>query len=327
MTPFNFFTNNAGRLRSGWRFLIFIVALIVVRFSLDAVISLVRAVLPQVARESIGALLAGGFGFIAQGLLLLVVAVALGWLLGRVLEDLPLRALGWARHRGWLRDLGLGSLVGAGSLLFAAALISVAGGYRFDLGTGGAPAIARTLLSSFVILMLGAASEEALFRGYPLQTLARSHPILLAALPISALFGVGHLSNPNVSYPWTFINTTLAGVWLALAYWRTRSLWFPLGVHWAWNWTMTAVLGIPVSGITEIAPTPLLKATEQGADWFTGGAYGVEGGAACTLALLLSSLFIWRMKSLAVSQEMRPFTSEQANHDLTGGNTSAPREG
>lgn len=314
MTPFSLFTNNAGRLRSGWRFLIFIVTLIVVRFLLDGIINLVRASLPEAARASIGTLLAGGFGFVARGLLLLVVATTLGWLFGRVLEDLPTRALGWARHRGWARDLGFGALVGAGSLLFAAGMIAFAGGYRFDFNADGAAAIVRTLLSSFIILMLGAAGEEALFRGYPLQTLARSHAIVLAALPISALFGAGHLGNPNVSYPWTFLNTTLAGVWLAIAYARTRNLWFPLGVHWAWNWTMTAVLGIPVSGITEIAPAPLLRTTEQGADWFTGGAYGVEGGAACTLALILSSLFIWRTKSLAVSEEMHPFMSEQESN-------------
>ena len=48
----------------------------------------------------------------------------------------------------------------------------------------------------------------------------------------------------------------LAGIWLAVAYLRTRSLWLPFGLHWAWNWTQASLLGLPVSGIARIAPAP-----------------------------------------------------------------------
>ena len=124
----------------------------------------------------------------------------------------------------------------------------------------------------------------------------------LARAMASLLQGRTHLpslaSNPRVR------EALLRGVWLAFAYWRTRSLWFPLGVHWSWNWTMASVLGTPVSGITELAPQPLLRATETGADWFTGGTYGIEGGAACTIILLISTLFVWRTKLLSTTEEM-----------------------
>ena len=36
-----------------------------------------------------------------------------------------------------------------------------------------------------------------------------------------------------------------------------------------------------------------------GPDWLTGGAYGLEGGAACTIALLISIVVIWRAKLFA----------------------------
>ena len=52
----------------------------------------------------------------------------------------------------------------------------------------------------------------------------------------------------------------------------------------------------PVSGIDRFAPAPLLKAFNLGPDLLTGGAYGIEGGAACTIALLISTLIIWRAK-------------------------------
>ena len=66
--------------------------------------------------------------------------------------------------------------------------------------------------------------------------------MLLTSVP----FAFAHLSNPNVVPGVTFANTALAGIWLAAAYLRTRSLWFPLGVHWAWNWALGAFFGLLV---------------------------------------------------------------------------------
>ena len=149
-----------------------------------------------------------------------------------------------------------------------------------------------------MIFVIAGAAEESLFRGYPLQTFTRAKLAWVGVLITSVPFAAVHLANPNVSRGFTFINTAVAGVWLAVAYLRTRSLWFPLGLHWAWNWTQASLLGLPVSGIQRIAPAPLLHAMNAGPDWLTGGAYGIEGGAACTVALLVSTLVIWRIKFL-----------------------------
>jgi hypothetical protein len=120
-----------------------------------------------------------------------------------------------------------------------------------------------------------------------------------------------HLDNPNVVPGFTLLNTTLAGIWLGVAYLRTRSMWFPLGVHWSWNWTMGAVLGLPVSGIDKLTPEPVMRATDAGPAWLTGGAYGIEGGAACTIALLLSTLFIWRTRLVKATPEMMELTNAE----------------
>jgi membrane protease YdiL (CAAX protease family) len=104
----------------------------------------------------------------------------------------------------------------------------------------------------------------------------------------------------------TFINTALAGIWLAVAYLRTRSLWLPFGLHWSWNWAQASLLGLPVSGISRLAPAPLLNAVNLGPDWLTGGAYGIEGGAACTIALLISTVIIWRAKLFVRADVPKP---------------------
>lgn len=303
------FFNRVGRLRSGWRLGIFAV-LLYVGFKLT--IALTETVFVLVLGSSARQVLSGNWGFIAQGLILLVPATLIGWACGKFLEDLPPRALGWGFTRGWLKDLLFGSLIGVASLLLATMIAALPGGLKFTLN---APVmfetVGRTLLTSLPIFILAAAGEEAIFRGYPLQTMARSHLAWVAVIITSIIFSYGHLGNPNAVAGFTFANTAIAGVWLAIAYLKTRNLWFPLGIHWAWNWTMGAVLGLPVSGIERLTPEPLWRAVDLGPAWLTGGSYGIEGGAACTIALLASTLFIWRTRLVSPTEEMLRLTDQE----------------
>lgn len=254
------------------------------------------------------------WGKMTQELIIFLTMTLGGWVCGRLLEGLPLRALGWAFHQGWLMDWLKGSLFGALSLLLATVFILLGGGYKFSFSASGMlSAVLATLLSSGFFFIFAAATEEVMFRGYALQTFARPHLAWLGLIITSLIFSLLHMANPNVVEVrgWAFLNTALAGVWLAVAYLRTRSLWFPLGLHWSWNWMMGAVLGIPVSGIESLTPAPLLRATLTGPQWLTGGSYGVEGGAACTLAILISTIFIWRTPLLSATRDMIALTDKE----------------
>jgi membrane protease YdiL (CAAX protease family) len=303
------FLNQAGRLHSGWRLAVFCVLFLVI-MELDIQL---LSVIWQLAPYAVGRVLGSNWGFVVQAVSLLIIpAMLAGFVCSKFLEDLPLRSLGWPINRSWLRDFLSGSLVGAASLLLAAAVAILSGGFHFALN---APvlldSVGRTLLVSCLIFIIAAAGEEALFRGYPLQTMARSGLAWVAILITSIIFSWGHLNNPNAVAGFTFANTAIAGVWLAIAYLKTRNLWFPLGIHWAWNWTMGAVLGLPVSGIERLTPHPLFHATDLGPAWLTGGSYGLEGGAACTFALLLSTLFIWRTRLVSATDEMMRLTNQE----------------
>jgi membrane protease YdiL (CAAX protease family) len=303
------FLNRVGRLRSGWRLGIFALLLY---FGFRLTFALAETVFVLVLGSSAGRVLSGNWGFIIQGFILLVPATLIGWACGKFLEDLPPRALGWGFTRGWFRDLLFGSVIGAASLLLATIIAAISGGLKFTLN---APVmfetVGRTLLTSLPIFILAAAGEEAIFRGYPLQTMARSHLAWVAIIITSVVFSWGHLDNPNAVPGFTFANTAIAGVWLAIAYLKTRNLWFPLGIHWAWNWTMGAVLGLPVSGIERLTPQPLWRAVDLGPAWLTGGSYGIEGGAACTIALIASTLFIWRTRLVSPTEEMLRLTNQE----------------
>jgi hypothetical protein len=183
-------------------------------------------------------------------------------------------------------------------------------GFSFSINDITWAAIIKSMIGSGVLLVIAAFAEEAMFRGYPLQTLARARLAWLGVVLTLALFGVAHLTNPNTVPGFTFINTAIAGLWFAVAYLRTRSLWLPLGLHWSWNWALGWFFGLPVSGLN-VASHPLLKASDTGPFWLTGGSYGIEGGLDGTIALALGTLVIWRISLISADPELRKLTSEE----------------
>lgn len=292
----NFFLDEEQHLRSGWRLAIFAIAFLICAQLSQVIFSLGLATLLRTSVTDMGQ---SNWAFVAGHGSILFSGLVVGWGCGALLEELPFRSLGASTHRGWLKNLGLGSVLGVMTLVVAALLTFVTRGVHFQLDPAGARPIGQTVGVTLFIFVFAAAAEEILFRGYPLQTLTRANLAWLGVLLTSVPFAAVHLNNPHAVPGFTFVNTALAGVWLAVAYLRTRSLWLPLALHWSWNWAQASVLGFPVSGIERIAPAPLLQAINLGPDWVTGGAYGIEGGAACTVALILSTLFIWRTKLFA----------------------------
>lgn len=295
----SFFVGDDGHLRSGWRVALFTVAFLAC-WELLEVFGWIITRLTSGVRAGIWAT---HWPFLLGAIVLLSSALLVGWACGLIFERLPFRSLGWSPHPGWGKNVLLGSLIGACSLLLAAGITALTRGIRFSFNPSSATTIGKTAVVSLVIFVIAGAAEEALFRGYPLQTFTRAKIAWVGVLVTSVMFAAGHLANPNVTFGLSLVNTALAGVWLAIAYLRTGSMWLPFGLHWSWNWTQAALLGIPVSGIERIAPAPLLHAMNAGPDWLTGGAYGIEGGAASTAALIFSTIVVWRTKLVSTAED------------------------
>jgi membrane protease YdiL (CAAX protease family) len=302
------FMNDVGRLRSGWRVLIFCAALIAALLLLATGLRVAYAVLHEIGPPFPRADLVADLIF---RLTLVIAGLGVGYLCARLLEGLPWRSLGLTFHKGWLQDLLIGLAIGFASLALAVVIAAAAGGLRFSVGGREMilPVI-RSFVGSAVLLFGAALAEEALFRGYVLQTLSRAQLAWLGVLLTSVPFAAVHLSNPNVVPVVTFANTALAGIWLAAAYLRTRSLWFPLGVHWSWNWALGWFFGLPISGI-KLVSNPLLRGNDIGPTWLTGGSYGIEGGVACTVALLAFTVIIWRLPWVSATPEQQRLTAEE----------------
>lgn len=299
------FVNDSRRLRSGWRALIFVLTFVAVFVLLATILRAVYVVLQELGPPA-------GFGFLPDlifRITMLTSALGAGYICARWLEGLPWRSLGLTFHKDWLRDLVIGFAIGFAGLAVAVAVAAAAGGLRFTFGGGGV-AIVRSLAGSALLFFVAALAEEAIFRGYPLQTFARAHLAWFGVVLTLAFFGYVHLSNPNATLGMTFINTALAGLWLGVGYLRTRSLWFVQGLHWSWNWALGSFFGLPVSGL-KVVSHPLLTGNDLGPAWITGGSYGIEGGIAGTIALIVVTLFTWRTRLVSATPELKKLTSEE----------------
>ena len=116
--------------------------------------------------------------------------------------------------------------------------------YRI-VGPGDLKGLVEALIASAVF---PAVSEEMVFRGVLFRWLEEFGGSWVALLVTSALFGAAHLANPNASWVAAVGIALEAGVMLGAAYMLTRSLWLPMGLHAAWNFTQGEIFDIPVSG-------------------------------------------------------------------------------
>lgn len=276
-----------GRIRAGWRILLYF-ALFVLLFTVGGYAT---SVLPRSPLGWVNYLVLTAAGLLA------------GWVLLIRLDGRLPGALGFAVHRATPRELLTGFAVGAVLIGAASLLLFVSGTARFEPDEGDAAAYVGSLTWTLVYFALAAAYEELLFRGYPFQALVEGVGVVPAVIGSSALFAIAHGQNPGVT-PIAFANIFLAGVLLAVAYLRTRSLWFATMLHAGWNWTTASAIGFPVSGLV-LLDTPLYDAVETGADWWTGGAFGPEAGLAATGVLLAGIVWLHRTRWVAEAPEMR----------------------
>lgn len=244
-------------------------------------------------------------------------AVTLRWLDGR-----SWRVLGFAPSRRAPGELAGGVGLGAALLLLAVVPLVLVGLVGFRAEAGGLAGYLASLAGGMFVLAAPAAAEEALFRGYPFQVLARAGGAGFAVLTTSAAFAALHGSNPNVGTI-ALANIFVAGVLLALVYLRTDSLWAATGVHLGWNWAMAVPLDLPVSGLNWI-DTPALDAVVGAPAWLTGGAFGPEGGLCATLALLVGTALLWRVPPRPACRDERPLHAGSGPLGEWGGGADGP---
>lgn len=188
------------------------------------------------------------------------------------------------RSGGAIRLLSIG--LGTGIALFGVtvAIAALAGIYRIT-GPGDTSAFVSQLILSAIF---PAISEEMIFRGILFRWIEELGGSWAALLLTSALFGAAHLANPHASAIAAVGIAFEAGVMLGAAYMITRSLWFPMGIHAAWNFMQGEVFDVPVSGNPVHG---LVQAKLSGPPLLTGNGFGLE---ASLIDIVIATLFgLW----------------------------------
>jgi uncharacterized protein len=124
-----------------------------------------------------------------------------------------------------------------------------------------------------VAMLLVGLNEEYMFRGYPLQALARGLGFWPAAVLLSVLFGAAHLTKSDENAI-DITNIVLIGLLLCLTLRRTGSLWLAAGYHFSFDFMQFFVIGTRNGGNQSIGH--LIDASFPGPAWANGGALGTE---------------------------------------------------
>jgi uncharacterized protein len=176
-----------------------------------------------------------------------------------------------------------------GFAMLSLLLVLIAAFHGFSLGNvalPGADALKYGGLYAIAFLMVGL-FEELSFRGYMQATLGSGIGFWAAAIILSILFGAIHLSNLGEAWYGAAMAGSF-GVLAAFCLQRTGNIWFPIGMHAAWDWAETYFYGVPDSGI--LAKGHLFDSTFHGPAWLTGGKVGPEGSALAFLVLLIGGI-------------------------------------
>jgi membrane protease YdiL (CAAX protease family) len=239
------------------------------------------------ARIYLGSTLSYG-GRLAAVVLLSGVAFrrVLGWNPWPIL--FPLRA-------GWWRDLVFGLLLATGVMLLLFA-VETAAGWLVVEGWNWQTSLVAWLRNVWLALLINgfvAVGEETLYRGYLLSGLERAWGKWIGLAAMAILFSLPHLTVAGAGETNGLLFVlllALPGLLLGWAFLRSRSLWLPIGIHFAWNAMQDDVLNLNGKAVPSLVGA---IARQQGPAWLVGTSYGIEVGLAGILAVLLVAAGVW----------------------------------
>lgn len=222
--------------------------------------------------------------------LLLVVAVLVFATFGllRLNPRLSWRSLYLDRSALSPRRIALGAAIGAAAIGIPILALLALGELARTSAPGGS--WWRVAGVEAVFFVIAAAVEELTSRGLLFGVIRQRWGWKTAIATTSLIFGGAHLFNPGAT-PESILAVTLAGVFLGALLLAIRSLYAVIAAHAAWNWMMSAVFHLSVSG--QSIPTPDYAVVDRGPAWLTGGSWGPEGGAAAIAVMLIATFFIY----------------------------------
>src|SRR5271156_5763646 len=257
-------------IRVGWRLLLFFIFFGVLVTELQYIVMkmpVLGGAMKVVQTGTITPL--GLFGYELANIVSVFVAMAaMAKIEKRRLSDYGLKP-----RPGAAKRLALGFAFGLLMVTAICALQSAEHVYSFGSLAMTPGAAGKAGLGWAVAFLLVGIAEESVFRGYAQFTLTQATGFWPAAIVISLLFGVAHISNTNYKAA-GILSAGLLGLFSAFCLRRTGDLWLPIGIHAAFDWAEFFIFFAPSGG--HESPAHLLGATRHGPGWLTGSTIGPE---------------------------------------------------
>jgi membrane protease YdiL (CAAX protease family) len=254
-------------LRHGWRFLVFVAAIIVVvKFLEQPAIRLLAATF-HVQRDALSA----ASIIVSDGFDLIVILIVTG--VFALCERRRVDSYGLPIKEAFGRLFWNGAIAGLAAIAFVCAGMLLTGGMRIHgIALRGGNLITSPLVWLVAMLFVGL-TEEYVFRGYALQSLWRATGFWPAALITTAIFAGDHLEKPHENAIDIGMIFALAII-LCISVRVTGSLWWAVGWHAAFDFGQLFIIGTPNGG--RVPEGRLFEVTFHGPAWITGGELGTE---------------------------------------------------
>jgi len=223
---------------------------------------------------------------------MIIFMVILLWLFMKFIDKQPFIQIG-LQTKGRLKEFNYGILLGfiimATAFLFLFSINEIVfNNFSFNL---------YKVLLSFILFVGVSIFEEVVFRGYLLKNLLESFNPFVALFISSIFFSLIHGSNPNVT-TLGLCNIFLAGFFLGASYVFTKNLWFPIALHFSWNF-FQAMFGFNVSGLDSYS---IIEFTITENNILNGGEFGFESSVLSLVIILFSTILIWKFFKSTVEE-------------------------
>ena len=186
--------------------------------------------------------------------------------------------------KGLAKNLIIGTLIGFVLQALTILVIYLNGGFNI-IAVNPVLYIIIPLTVAFTIAII----EEILVRGIIFRIIEEKLGSYISLTISAVIFGALHLINPN-STLLSGLCITFAGFLLGAAFIYSRNLWFPIAIHFAWNFVQSGIFGAAVSG--NAARKSLITSEISGNILITGGNFGPEGSLQATLFCLIATIML-----------------------------------
>jgi membrane protease YdiL (CAAX protease family) len=234
-----------------------------------------------------------------QSLIMKLTPLPPAMILWHFIERKPLCKMGLSM-RGSSKNFLYGSLLGLISTTVIVLLLYLFGTIKLN-STSAISSFSTYLIWQLLLNFGTAIGEEVMFRGYVTGVLNRFHNAAISFLLPSVLFSLLHFLNSGYQIVGA-VNTFLVAILFTYMTYKTDSLWMAIGYHFVWNWSLSGLFSLNVSGGGQgngIFGFITVKESILGT-W----SYGPEGGLLCTFVLISIFLLVYKIHNKAVQYEV-----------------------